>query len=169
MDILQVTHEGTFVVNISKLKILATKFENIKMHENQNFSSFYSKLRDIVNFSFNLEEPILGSKIVRKTLRSLPNRYRPKVTVIKESKDIDSIRADELVGFIQTYEITLPGSQKLEDSAFKDFENEEKDIEMSYDITKDKLTHIAKGIKKKGHEIQQNVLQKPRIWKMKDN
>ena len=88
MDILQVTHEGTFVVKISKLKILATKFENIKMHENQNFSSFYSKLRDMVNFSFNLEEPILGSKIVRKILRSLPNRYRPKVTVIKESKDM---------------------------------------------------------------------------------
>ena len=54
----------------------------------------------MVNFSFNLEEPILGSKIVRKILRSLPNRYRPKVTIIKESKDIDSIRVDELVGFI---------------------------------------------------------------------
>ena len=40
---------------------------------------------------------------------------------------------------------------------------------MSYDITKDELTHMAKGIKKKGYEIQQTVLQKPRIWKMKDN
>ena len=41
-DILQVTHQGTFAVNISKLLMLATKVENIRMHENHNFSSFYS-------------------------------------------------------------------------------------------------------------------------------
>ena len=28
--------------------MLATRFENIMMHENQTFSSFYSKLSDIV-------------------------------------------------------------------------------------------------------------------------
>ena len=32
-DILQVTHEGTYVVKVSKLKMLTTKFENIRMHE----------------------------------------------------------------------------------------------------------------------------------------
>ena len=41
-DILQVIHQGTFAVNISKLLMLATKVENIRMHENHNFSSFYS-------------------------------------------------------------------------------------------------------------------------------
>ena len=46
-DILQATYEGTFTVKVSKLQMLTTKFENIKMHENQNFSSFDSKLSDI--------------------------------------------------------------------------------------------------------------------------
>ena len=69
-DILQVIHQGTFAVNISKLLMLATKVENIRMHENHNFSSFYSELIDIVNCSFNLREPIPNSKIVRKILRS---------------------------------------------------------------------------------------------------
>ena len=32
-DILQVTHTGIFVVKISKLKMLATGFNNIKVHE----------------------------------------------------------------------------------------------------------------------------------------
>ena len=32
--ILQVTHEGTSTIKISKLQMLATKFENIRMHEN---------------------------------------------------------------------------------------------------------------------------------------
>ena len=96
-----------------------TKFENIWMHENQNFSFFYSKLSGIVNFFFNLGEPILDSKVVRKILRSLPKRFRPKVITIEESKDIDSKRIDELVGFIQAYEMTLPSSQKPKDIAFK--------------------------------------------------
>ena len=109
-DILQVTHEGMSSIKISKLQMLATKFENIRMHENQTFSSFYFELNDIVNSSFNLKEPILDSKVVRTILRSLLERFRAKVTVIEESKDIDSMRLDELVGSIQTYEMTLPSS-----------------------------------------------------------
>lgn len=55
------------------------------MHENQNFSSFYFELSDIVSSSFNLAEPILDSKMMRKILRSLPKRFRPKVIDIEES------------------------------------------------------------------------------------
>ena len=87
-------------VKISKLQMLTARFENIRMHENQTFSSFYFELSDIVNSSFNLEEPILDSKVVRKILRSLPKIFRPKVTAIKESIDINSMRVDELVGSI---------------------------------------------------------------------
>ena len=37
-------------------------------------------------------------KIVRKILRSLTKNFRSKVTAITESKDVDSIPVDELVG-----------------------------------------------------------------------
>ena len=147
-DILQVTYEGKSSIKISKLQMLATKFENIKMHENQTFSSFYFELSDIVNVLFNLREPIPYSKVVRKILRSLLERFRPKVTVIEESKDINSMRVDELIGSIQTYEMTPPSFQKPKDFIFKALENEDKDIEMQYDITNDKLTHMAKRIKR---------------------
>ena len=129
--------------------MLATKFENIKMHENKTFSSFYFELSDIVNYLFNLGKPIPDSKLVRKILRYIPKRFRPKVTTIEERKDIDFMRVDELVVFIQTYEMILPSSQKPKDFAFKAYENEERDIEMSYDITKDELTDMVKRIKKK--------------------
>ena len=92
--------------------MLATKFENIRMFENQNFSSFYSKLRDIVDYSFNFREHIPDSKVVRKILRYIPKRFRPKVTTIEERKDIDLMTINELVGSIQTYEMGLPNSQK---------------------------------------------------------
>ena len=78
--------------------MLATKFENIRMLDNKKISSFYYELRDIVKSSFNLEEPIPNSNVVRKILRSLLKRFRPKITTIEESKAINSMRVDELVG-----------------------------------------------------------------------
>ena len=118
------------------------------MHENQTFSSFYYELSDIINFLFNVGEPIPNSKVVRKILRSLLEKFRPKVTVIEESKDINSMRVDELIGSIQTYEMIPPSFQKPKDFIFKALENEDKDIEMQYDITNDKLTHMVKRIKR---------------------
>ena len=59
---------------------------------------FYAKLNDIVNSAYNLGEISDQPKIVRKILRSLIEDFRPKVTAITESKDVDSIPIDELVG-----------------------------------------------------------------------
>ena len=128
--------------------MFTNKFKNIKKYENQNFSSFYSKLSNIVNLSFNLKEPIQNSKVARKILRSLPERFKPKVTTIEESKDVDLMRVDELVGSTQTYEMTLHSSQKPKDSTFKASKKEEKYIEIPYNITRDELAHMVKIIKK---------------------
>ena len=108
------------------------------------FIPFYFELSDIVNSSFNLGEPIPDFKVVRKILWSLLDRFRPKVTTIEKSKDINSMRVDELVDSIQTYEMTLPNSYKSKDSAFKASKNEENDVEMPYEVTNDELTHCQK-------------------------
>ena len=105
--ILQTTYEGTKVVKDSKLQRLTTSFEEIKMEENEQFDEFYAKLKDIVNSAFNLGETILEPKIVRKVLRSLPERFDAKITAIEESKDIDQILLTELVGNLQTYKLGL--------------------------------------------------------------
>ena len=77
------------------------------MEEDESFDEFYAKLKDIVNSVFNLRETILEPKIVRKVLRSLPERFHAKITAIEESKDIDQISLTELVGNLQTYELGL--------------------------------------------------------------
>ena len=60
-----------------------------------------------MNSTFNLGETILKPKIVRKVLRSLPERFHTKITAIEESKDIGKIPLIELVGNLQTYELDL--------------------------------------------------------------
>lgn len=81
-DILQITHEWNLIIKHSKLQMLTSQFEEIKMLKVENFSNFYVKLKDIMNFRFNLDEMIEYSKVVRKIMRSLPERFWPKVTTI---------------------------------------------------------------------------------------
>ena len=68
------------------------------MEEDETFDEFYTKLKDIVNFAFNLGESRAESKIVRKILRSLPERFHAKIIAIEEAKDIDQIPLIELIG-----------------------------------------------------------------------
>ena len=96
-NILQIVHEGTKVVKINKLQQLTTRFENIRMFDDECFDEFYAKLNDIVNSAYDLGEIYDQPKIVRKILRSLIEDFRPKMTIITESKDVDSILVNELV------------------------------------------------------------------------
>ena len=105
--ILETTYEGTKAVKTVKLQKLTSSFEEIRMEENETFDKFYAKLMDIVNFAFNLGESIAESKIVRKILRSLPERFHAKITTIEEAKDIDQIPLTELIGNLETYEMGL--------------------------------------------------------------
>ena len=96
--ILETTYEGTKAIKTMKLQRLTSSFEEIRMEEDKTFDEFYAKLKDIVNFAFNLGESIVESKIIRKILRSLPKRFHAKITAIEEVKDIDQIPLTELVG-----------------------------------------------------------------------
>ena len=65
-----------------------------------------------MNSAFNIGETIPESKIVRKVLRSLPEKFHTKITTIEESKDIGKIPLTELVGNLQTYELGLTRTGK---------------------------------------------------------
>ena len=78
------------------------------MCEDESFDSFYSKLNEVVIDKFNLGEKTEDSKVVRKILRSLLESFRAKVTTIEESKELNEIKVQELIGYLQTYELSLP-------------------------------------------------------------
>ena len=62
-NILQTILEGTKAVKNNKLQQLTSKFESIKMSEDELFDEFYAKLNDIVNLAFNLHEVYEKPKI----------------------------------------------------------------------------------------------------------
>ena len=55
-NILQTVHKGPKAVKINNLQQLTTRFESIRMSDDESFDEFYTKLNDIVNFAYNLSE-----------------------------------------------------------------------------------------------------------------
>lgn len=97
LDVLQTIYEGTNIVKQSKLQWLDKEFETIAMEEDETFDKFYAKLNDIANYVFNLSEEILENKIVNKALRYLPSMFDSKVDVIKENKNLDTLKVNQLM------------------------------------------------------------------------
>ena len=156
--ILQTAYKGTKAVKDSKR--LTTNFEEIKMEDDESFNEFYTKLKDIVNSTFNLRKTIHEPKIVRKVLKSLPERFHAKITAIEESKDIDKIPLTELVGNLQTYELGLTRirkSSKSKSMALKakssdtDESLDDEDSKMKFYITR-QFRNFMKNVNKKGFD-----------------
>ena len=149
--ILETTYEGTKTVKTVKLQRLTSSFEEIRMEEDETFDEFYAKLMDIVNSVFNLGESIAESKIVRKILRFLPERFHAKITAIEEVKDIDRIPLTGLVGNLQTYKMGL-GSMgkggKSKNLALKGIEEEIEDSKDEDDDKDEDLTFVIDEIGK---------------------
>ena len=106
-------------MNDTKLQMLTTHFEELKMSEDESFDSFYRNLNEVVIGKFNLGEKTKDSKIMRKILRSLLESFRARVTAIEERKDLDEIKIQEFIDSLQTYELSLPSQKKSKSLALK--------------------------------------------------
>jgi len=106
-EILKTTHEGTTKVKSARLQLLTTKFENLRMLEDESIQDYHLNILDIANAFDSLGEKISDEKLVRKILRSIPKRFDMKVTAIEEAHDISNVKVDELIESLQNFEITI--------------------------------------------------------------
>jgi len=122
---------------------LTSRFKNIRMANDETFDEFYVKLNDIVNSTFNLGEVYEESKIIRKILRSLTKDFRSKVTAIIESKDVDTIPVDELIGSLQSYKSNLPKTNKFKSMTLKSLDNVDEGV-FDDEIISTEIAYLAK-------------------------
>lgn len=79
-DILQRHFEGTLKVQSLRKDMLATRFEELKMEENESIGNFSSKLISLAQESLAQEALTLGKKykekkLVKEFLRYLPAKF----------------------------------------------------------------------------------------------
>ncbi|XP_073307160.1 uncharacterized protein [Primulina huaijiensis] len=74
-------------VRRTRLRMLASKFEMMRMEESENILDYDRHLREVANEAFSLGDPISNERLVSKVLRSLPERFNVKICAIDEEKD----------------------------------------------------------------------------------
>jgi hypothetical protein len=102
-------------------------------------------MSDLRNSMVSLAKSVSNVKLIQKILRSLPESFRIKTT-IEESKDLEEMKIEELVGFFQTYELSLPPVKKVKTIALK---ASKKNARVSYeedsDNKEDAMAMLAKN------------------------
>jgi hypothetical protein len=118
-QILETTYDGTKLVKSAKLQMFISRFEEIKMLEDEIFREFYTKMSDLRNLMVSLGKTVSDVKLIQKVLKYLSERFKIKMTVIEESKDLEDMKIEEFVGSLQTYELSLPPVKKVKTIALK--------------------------------------------------
>ena len=79
----------------------------------------------------------------------MPKSFRAKVTAIKESKDLDEIKVQELIGSLQTYKHSLPNQRKSKSLALKIINERVKAHDSSdEDVVEKDVAYLAKKFRK---------------------
>jgi len=97
----------------------------------------------------SLGNSISNVKLIRKISKSLLERFKIKVTIIEESKDLEEMKIEEVVGSLQTYEYSLPQVKKAKTIALKASKAYKKKSRVSSDedsnIDEDAVAMLAKN------------------------
>ncbi|GJW38012.1 zf-CCHC domain-containing protein [Tanacetum coccineum] len=106
-DSLITTHQGNKQVKDNKIDLFVQKYKEFTIIDDETLDWAFSRFNTIITSLKALDESFSSRNHVRKFLRALPSKWRPKVTAIEESKDLLKLSLDELVGNLKVYEVVL--------------------------------------------------------------
>jgi hypothetical protein len=105
-DSLCSTYEGNKQVKEAKANLLVHQYELFRMKEDEDIETMYSRFQTLV-------KSYTASDHVKKILRSLPSKWRPKVTAFQESKDLDNVTLEDLISSLRSHELELMSDEPV--------------------------------------------------------
>lgn len=103
-EILGTIFKGMDRVKRIRLQTLRADFEAVQMKDGESISDYYSRLLVIVNQLKRNGEKIEDIRIIEKVLRSLTPKFEHVVVAIEESKELEKLSVDELIGSLEVHE-----------------------------------------------------------------
>ncbi|GJW56065.1 retrovirus-related pol polyprotein from transposon TNT 1-94 [Tanacetum coccineum] len=100
-------------VKDNKIDLLVQQYEQFTILEEESIDSGFARFNTIITSLKAIDEGFSSKKYVRKFLRDLHPKWRAKVTVIKESKDLSSLALDELIRNLKVHEVVMEKDSKI--------------------------------------------------------
>jgi hypothetical protein len=140
------SYEGNEKVKDAKLQTFRLKFEQLKMNEDETVSKYFLRVEELVNAMKGLGEKIEESILVQNILRSLLDKFNPKVFAIEELNDLKTLSIDQLLGTLTAYEMRINKDKSItRESSFKADKNIDSDL---HDIEAKFVRRLNKGSSK---------------------
>eukprot|EP00253_Pinus_taeda_P005042 PITA_05042 len=108
-DKIILSYEGDEQVKRAKLQTLRIRYENLKMHSNENIANYLLRMDEIVNCMRDLGEEFKEVVLVEKVLRSLSAKFDSKVSSIEEKENLQKITMSQLHGILIAFEMRKEG------------------------------------------------------------
>jgi hypothetical protein len=96
------------------------------MKEDETVGKYFLRVEEMVSAMKALGEKIEEPSLVQKILRSLPDRFNPKVSAIEELNDIKTLDFDQLRGKFTAYKMRIDKDKPTcREASFKVYKNED--------------------------------------------
>ncbi|GKD49425.1 zf-CCHC domain-containing protein [Tanacetum coccineum] len=110
---LLITHQGNSQVKDNKIDLLVQQYEQFTILEEESIDSGFARFNTIITSLKALDEGFSSKNYVRKFLRALHPKWRAKVKMIEELKDLSSLALDELIGNLKVHEIVMEKDSEI--------------------------------------------------------
>ncbi|GJY52044.1 zf-CCHC domain-containing protein [Tanacetum coccineum] len=108
-----ITHQGNNQVNDNKIDLLVQQYEQYIISEDETIDGAFVRFNTIINSLKAIDEGYSSKNYVRKFLRALHPKWRAKVMMIEESKDLTSLSLDELIGNLKVHEMIIKKDSEI--------------------------------------------------------
>ncbi|GJV88780.1 hypothetical protein Tco_1532718 [Tanacetum coccineum] len=102
-----ITHQANSQVKDNKIDLLVQQYEQFVIFGDESIDSAIAKFNTIITSLKALDEGYSSKKYVRKFLRALHPKWRAKVMMVEESKDLTSLSLDDLIRNLKVHELII--------------------------------------------------------------
>uniref|UniRef100_A0A251T6N3 Putative zinc finger, CCHC-type n=1 Tax=Helianthus annuus TaxID=4232 RepID=A0A251T6N3_HELAN len=106
-NILHKSYKGENRVKTVRLQTLRCEFDALKMNDGKSVEDYFNRITLIVNQLRMNEEKISEQRIVEKILRSMTRNFESVVITIEETKNLEDVSTEELMGILQSHELRM--------------------------------------------------------------
>ncbi|GJT85359.1 hypothetical protein Tco_1067076 [Tanacetum coccineum] len=94
-------------VKDNEIDLLVQQYEQFTILEEESIDSGFARFNTIITSLKALDEGFSSKNYVRKFLRALHHKWREKVRLIEESKNLSSLDLDELIDNLKVHEVVM--------------------------------------------------------------